>query len=156
MRLLILLLRLRGSLAGATRTAAAATAPSAARRRCLLLLAVDRRGGRLLLFATLGTRRTLLAWLILLLRTLSLTLLLLRTLSVALLLPLLLALLFASGTAATFALLALRGRLAGALLELAHLLLHEAARLRVLLRAELVVTTIRTAFPPFRIRAFAA
>jgi hypothetical protein len=46
-------------------------------------------------------------------------------------------------------------RLAGALLELTDLLFHVAARLLVLLRTDLVVAAVRTAFPAFRIRLFA-
>jgi hypothetical protein len=164
--LLVLLRLCCGCLAATTaRTAATATAPSAA--RCLLLLAIDHgRAVLRLLFGALRAFRTRRAFrsrrarLLRLLRALSLTLLLLlRTFSVALALLLLLRLLalrVASGTTAAAALLAFRGRFSGALLEVAHLLLHEAARLCVLFRAELVVAAVRATFPPFRICTFTA
>jgi hypothetical protein len=41
--------------------------------------------------------------------------------------------------------------LAGALLELADLFLHEAPRLRVLFRAQLIVPAVRATLPSFRI-----
>jgi hypothetical protein len=63
------------------------------------------------------------------------------------------ALLFTSAAAAA---LILPRSLPGALLELAHLLLHVAASLRVLLRAELVVTAVRAALPALGIGTFAA
>lgn len=45
----------------------------------------------------------------------------------------------------------LAARLAGPLLELADLFLHEPPRLRILLRAQLIVAAIRAALPSFRI-----
>jgi hypothetical protein len=50
----------------------------------------------------------------------------------------------------------LSARLPRALLELPDLLLHELPRLTVLLRAHFVVTAVRAALPPFRVRPFAA
>ena len=159
LRLLLLtgLLRLRGAI----RTAAsAATATPAlrllARRSFDLLLRtlrvrIARRALLLLLpllvrlilattAAALLARTALAAGLVLLRLTLSLTLLLLRTVA-------------AAGTA-TLRPLAFR-LAAGALLELAHLSLHVFACLRVLLRAELVMSAIRAALPSLGI-GFAA
>jgi hypothetical protein len=141
-----------GHLAGSR--AAATTPPSAA--PCGLLFGIFARG---------RLRRTLL--LLLLRGTLSLLLLLRRpllpilrqTFSVA---PArLLALLLAPTAAAALlfaiaaALLFRARRFAGPLFELADLFLHVAARLRVLLRAQLIVTAVRAALPPFRISALA-
>jgi hypothetical protein len=50
---------------------------------------------------------------------------------------------------------ATRALLPGPLLELLHLSLHELPRLRVLLRAQLVVAAVRAAFPAFGIALFA-
>jgi hypothetical protein len=145
--------RRSGQLAG-QRCAAAAAASSAA--PCGLLFQVFTRG---------CLRRTL--WL-LLRRTLPRLLLSLRTLLAVLrqafpvAATLLLALLFASSAAAALLLavaaaLVFRARhLAGALLELPNLFLHVAARLRVLLRAQFVVTAVGAALPSFRISAFAS
>jgi hypothetical protein len=160
-----LLLRLRLA-AGRTfpAPAAATTAPSAARGllaglvrdligrlirgllpgRPLLL------GGSLLLPAV-GTRRTLRA--IAALTSLLLLLLFLRS-ATALLIAVALRLSRASASAAAF-LTRTAGWFAGALFELAHLLLHIAARLLILFRAQLVVSAVRAAFPTFRIRLFA-
>ncbi|HEX2833645.1 MAG TPA: hypothetical protein VHW00_11550 [Thermoanaerobaculia bacterium] len=105
-------------------------------------------------------RALLIALLFLLLLLLALFLLL-RT--AALLLPLLLALLVATLLLAALLLAAFVAlllpflfataarRLAGALFELAQLLVHEAALLVLVLEARLVVTAIRTAFPTFGI-----
>lgn len=163
---LLLLLRflLRRSALGATRTAAtttSATTPAAAFTLRLLLLCVRLLRGLLLLLCAL-----LLALLFALLLLLLLTLLLLLLLLIALLLlPLLLALLVASllllaALLLTFFLLLTlfvfrSGRLSSALLELTDLLVHVAARLVVLLRTHLVVTAVRTAFPPLGIGLFA-
>ncbi|MGN6183484.1 MAG: hypothetical protein ACTHQM_07500 [Thermoanaerobaculia bacterium] len=167
LRLLLLLrfLLLRRSALGATRTAAtttSATTPAAAFALRLLLRCVWLLRGLLLLL-----RALLLALLftLLLLLLLTLFLLLLLLLIALLFLPLLLALLVASllllaALLLTFFLLLTlfvfrSGRLSSALLELTDLLVHVAARLVVLLRTHLVVTAVRTAFPPLGIGLFA-
>jgi hypothetical protein len=165
-----LLLLLLGSRAfrvcgGGARTAA--PAPSASAPRCLLQLACGRRLRFLLrrarlLLRTLWLLRTRSASALLLLLLLrAALLLLLRTLAVArtLLLPLAIAssalvalALTLAGPAAT---IILASHLAGALLELADLLLHEPPRLLVEAVAQLVVTAVRAALPPFGIGLFA-
>lgn len=55
-----------------------------------------------------------------------------------------------------FALALVAPDLAGFLLELPDLLLHEAAGLLVVARTDLVASAVRAAFPPFRVRPFAA
>jgi hypothetical protein len=144
--LLLLLLRTLTRLLRQTRTAASATASPLARGGLLLAGRPRLRLLRLLLLAV--ARRTLLLRLLLsplplgtgsalllrlfpaLLLLLAGTALLAATLSLPRLLPLFLA----------------RG-LAGALLELAHLLVHIPGRLPVLFEAHLVVPAVRAALP---------
>lgn len=137
-------------------TATSATSPSAA--RCLLQFAGD---GclRLLLWRT-RLLRTLPAA-ALLLPLLLLRLLLLLTFSVALLLlagprpALVTALALALAWPAACASLFLAAHLAGALLVLADLLLHEPPRLLVEAEAQFIVTAVRAALPAFGIGLFA-
>lgn len=161
MLLLLLLLLLRSgafhrSRTTATGAAASATSPFAA--RCLLQFAGDR-GLRLLLGRT-RLLRTLPAA-ALLLPLLLLRLLLLRTFSVALLLlagarsALVAALALPLARPAARAPLFLAAYLAGALLVLPDLLLHEPPRLLVEAEAQFIVTAVRAALPPFGVGLFA-
>ena len=150
--MLLLLLR-RGSFGigcAAARSAAAAASASAARG---LLQFAGCGGLRLLLGRTLRLLRTWSARLLLLL-------LLLWTFAVAL--PLLLAIASRAFVALALALarasaaLVLAAHLAGALLVLADLLLHEPPRLLVETDTQLVMTAVRTALPSFGIGLLAA
>lgn len=149
--------------AGRTRSPASTPATTAAGRRILRL------GPRLndlqFLELLLGPRLTL-RLLGALLSALGLRLLLLFGLLLTLTLsarrsPLRLLLPTASGlllsAARLFVALALvTTDLAGPLFELADLLLHEAPRLLIMARADLVTAAERTAFPPFGVRPFTA
>lgn len=104
------------------------------------------RAGRAWPLWTLSLRLSLLRTLLLLLAASALPLLAIASLCTTLLLLLCAAL----STFCTFA-----ARLARALLELPDFLLHEAARLRILLHAQLAVTAERAALPAFGVRPFA-
>lgn len=135
------------------RSTAAAASASATRR---LLQFAGCCWLRFLLRRTLLLRtrllRTLPAWLLLLLwlrlRTFSVALPLLLAIASRTLLPLALA-------RAPAALVPAAARLAGALLVFADLLLHEPPRLLVQADAQLVMTAIGAALPPFGIGLFA-
>ncbi|HEX7829443.1 MAG TPA: hypothetical protein VF787_07285 [Thermoanaerobaculia bacterium] len=153
--MLLLLRILRRATLGATGSAATATpATTLARGSGFARLLHLRELLRIL-------RRALVALFLLLLLLLLRALLLLLT-AAALLLTLLLALLVATLLLATLRLpaaivaslalvLAAARRFARLLLELAQLLIHEAALLVLMLQARLVVTAIRTALPPLGI-----
>ncbi len=163
MRLLLLLrsrfARRRIRSARSARSAATAASASATRRllqfACGGLRLLLRRTLRLLRTGTAATLRLLLALLLLLLLWLRL-----RAFAVAL--TLLLAIAASAFVALALALARLAGpllfaaHLAGALLVLADLFLHEASRLLVEPRAQLVVTTVGTALPTFGIGLLAA
>jgi hypothetical protein len=146
LRLGLLLLRRRPlrTLARLTRAAASAATSALARRRLFtrreLLLGGSRLSLLLRLLRTVGTRspRLRLLFSALLLRLLPL--------------PVALALLLATGRLLLLLLSLLASRLlSGALLELAHLLLHVARRLPGLPGAQLVVPAVRAALPAFGI-----
>jgi hypothetical protein len=151
-------LLLRCAALGVHRSAGAAAAAASSAAFRLLLLRIER---RTLLRRTLLLLRRTGALLLLRRALLLLLLLLLGTFPVA---PAwLLALLVASAAAAS-RLVAIAAAflfpraagLAGALLELADLLLHVAARLGVLPGAQLVVTAVGAALPPLGIGALTA
>jgi hypothetical protein len=130
----LLLLRTFAGLLRLTRTATSTT-PSALARSLLFALRLRLRRSRLLLLLPIGARTALL----LLLRLPALLFLLPLTLAVALTLSFARLLLLRP--------LVLPRLPAGALLELAHLLLHVSRRLPLLLEAQLVVAAVRAALP---------
>ena len=156
--MLLLLLRRRSFDCSAATAGTAASAASPFAARGLLQFAGDR-GLRLLLRGT-GLLRTRSAATLLLALWLLRLLLLLRAFPVALprllaraLSPLVALALTLAGAAAS---LFLAAGLAGALLVLADLLLHEPSRLLVEACAQFVMTTVGAALPPLGIGLFAS
>ncbi|HEX6160981.1 MAG TPA: hypothetical protein VF111_12495, partial [Thermoanaerobaculia bacterium] len=146
----MLTLRRGGAIGSATAATAAALPAGSPFLGSAGVLLLQFRIARLLLLLLLLATALLLgtAALALLLR------LLLLPAALRLLLPAALRTLAAAG-AASASFFPLRRRLAGPLLELADLLLHEAAGLLVLFRAQLVVPAIGAALPPLGVSLFA-